>query len=157
MVSQASPRATVPPVYPLNVIIAAIPHATQRYDTCGDWYEAPAFWAQMGASEEVNVPCLHIRVSAELPRKEQYLVAIHELVEAFLCECAGVAEAEVDKFDLKVAKAVENGAQTYEPGDYSSAPYYRQHQFATGIERVLAAEAQVDWLEYEAHVNQLGR
>jgi hypothetical protein len=146
---QASPRAIVP-TDDLNIIIIAIPHIMQRYDTCGDWYEAPAFWEQMKTPGDRAVRCLQIRVSAELPRKEQFLAAIHELVEAFLCECAGVSEAEVDKFDLAYGPPDEG-----EPGDESIAPYYRQHQFASGIERILAAEAGVDWLNYERHINEL--
>jgi hypothetical protein len=152
-ITQASPRATAGA---LNVIITAVPHKTQRYDTCGDWYEAPAFWEQMGATKDRSAGCLHVRVSAELPRKEQFLVAIHELIEAFLCEVAGVTEEQVDGFDFGYNLLTPNGGKG-EPGDEFLAPYYHQHQIATAIERILAAEVQVNWLEYEQHIEELSR
>lgn len=142
--AQASPRATVPLSHALNIAITGVKHSEQRYNTCGDWYSDDSSGA------------LWIRVSAELPRREQFLVAIHELVEAFLCECAGVTAEQVDQFDMN-NQWFDSWGKEIELGDMSNAPYYRQHQFATGIERLLAAEAQVNWLEYEAHVNQLGR
>lgn len=135
--SKASPRATVPG---LNIAITAIRHQDQRYDTCGDWFQSPGFNG------------LQVNVSAELSRKEQFLVAIHELIEAFLCECAGVTEASVDQFDHGHAEMALKGE---EPGDCITAPYYKQHQIATGIERILAAEVGVSWLEYEKHIEEL--
>ena len=122
---------------PIWIIIKGTPHSNQRYDTCGDWYNSP------GAG-------LVIKVSQELSRKEQFLVAIHELIEAFLCECAGISEAAVDRFDRDEARW-----QAVEPGDMVQAPYYKQHQIATGIEKILAAEVGVGWLEYENHCNEL--
>ena len=135
--SQASPRATVPSCL---VYIESIPHNEQRYDTCGDWFY------QENVDHE---PLLKIKVSSLASRREMFLVAIHELVEAFLCECAGVTEAEVDAFDLSRPTEGE------EPGDNFQAPYYLQHQIATGIERILAAEAEVSWQEYEQHIKEL--
>lgn len=156
-------RATVPG---LNVIITSISHSEQRYDTCGDWYYAPARWDGVkGATKETPHECLYVNVS-ELPsRREMWLVAIHELIEAFLCECKGITAAEVDQFDKGFSDLIypEPHPVTgdydteWEPGDDPRAPYYRQHQIATGIERILAAEAQVNWLEYEQHVAELSR
>lgn len=85
-------------------------------------------------------------------RRHMMLVVIHELIEQFLSECAGVTNEQIDEFDFAYEAALDEG----EPGDHILAPYYKQHQFATGIERILAAEANVDWLEYERQVNALG-
>lgn len=122
-------------------ILLETPHDQQRYDTCGDWYTSS--WAG-----------LVIKVSHLKDRREMFLVAIHELIEAFLCECAGVTEAEVDQFDNGHAQMALKGE---EPGDCITAPYYRQHQIATGIERILAAEVGVSWLEYEKHIEELSQ
>jgi hypothetical protein len=35
-----------------------------------------------------------------------------------------------------------------EPGDDPRAPYYREHQFASGMERLMAAELGIDWQQY---------
>ena len=137
---QASPRVTVPP---LRVRIREIDHREQRYDTCGDWQ-----WLAPGYPSPH--PTLMVTVSTLPDRREMFLVAIHELIEAFLCGCAGITEAQVDVFDLSQEYYFEG-----EPGDQPAAPYYKQHQFATGIERILAAEVGVNWLEYERHIQEL--
>ena len=129
------------------ITIRSVAHKKQRYPTVGDWYATPN---RTGSKEIFEGQALIINVSEELPRKEQFLVAIHELIEAFLCECAGVPQEAVDKFDMQF-----NNDFGIEPGDDSSAPYYRQHQIASGIERMLAAEVGVDWLEYGRHVDGL--
>jgi hypothetical protein len=145
---QASPRATagraaVPPwVNGLRVHISSIPHKNQRYDTCGDWFQ-----------RQDDLGQLVINVSYLPSRREMFLVAIHELIEAFLCECTGITERQVDDFDMR--KYPEIAVQNAEPGDCPVAPYYKAHQFASGIERILAAEAQVDWLTYEQHIKEL--
>lgn len=160
--NQASPRATVPR---LSISIESIPHRLQGYDTCGDWYQGGSLDREMIRDKEVL--CISI---SELPdRREMFLIAIHELIEAFLCECAGVTEASVDDFDknfesgwLETDSLVGNKlalpiGYPKEPGDHPDAPYYHQHQLATGIERILAAEAGVSWLEYEQHIQELSR
>lgn len=121
----------------IKIAISAIPHANQRYPTAGDWFY----------EDEL----LDIRVSSELPRREQFLVAIHELIEAFLCECDGVSQEVVDQFDLNW----EHDRLIGEPGDSPMAPYYFQHQMATSIETALAACAGINWLEYSARVEAL--
>jgi hypothetical protein len=54
----------------------------------------------------------------------------------------------VDDFDFSCPKDVE-------PGDHPDAPYKREHCFATGIERLLAAELGVDWTAYEHTLDTL--
>jgi hypothetical protein len=50
-----------------------------------------------------------------------------------LCIDRGVSFKAIDRFDM-------NFKGDGEPGDDPRAPYYRQHQFATQIERLLAKE-----------------
>jgi hypothetical protein len=76
------------------------------------------------------------------------LVAVHELIEALLCRVDGVTEDEVDHFDF-------NFKGDAEPGDDPNAPYYEQHQRASGYERLLAADLQVNWAEYERIIEAL--
>lgn len=135
----------------LAIWISSIPHNAQRYDTCGDYQYVN------------NVLSLTI---SELPsRREMYLVAIHELIEAALCEAEGITHEEIDKFDMGPPGGTWQGVTMetakvslgYEPGDDIRAPYYHQHQIATGIERILAAEMGVDWLVYERHIQELSK
>jgi len=126
----------------LNISIQSIPHYQQRYDTCGDYFDASE-----GEGVVINV--------SELPsRREMLLVAIHELIEMALCEAEGVGFEEIDEFDREHEASLPKGDET-EPGDRSDAPYYKQHQIASGIERILAAEMGVDWLTYSRHVEEL--
>src|SRR5271166_5621843 len=130
-----------------DILIYFIPHAEQRYDTCGDYmfvscgYEDPK-WAN-----------LVIGVSKLKDRREMLLVAIHELIEWALCDTKGITNEEIDEFDLNYAPT----PRAVEPGDCLEAPYYKEHQIATGIERILAAEMGVDWLAYERHIEELSK
>jgi hypothetical protein len=76
------------------------------------------------------------------------LVAIHELIEATLCDQANVDEVDVTNFDVKF---MGDG----EPGDSLNAPYHKQHRIATGIEVLLAQELGVDWQGYEKEISEL--
>lgn len=129
----------------MKTIIEVIPHKKQRYPTCGDW-----FFKKNGD--------LVIRVSKEVGSwREQYLVAVHELVEVLMCKHDGVSQKAVDKFDIKFEKERESGKHSNEaePGDESSAPYYRQHQVASGVERILGAQLGVDWNTYADNIEAL--
>jgi hypothetical protein len=126
-----------------SIFIQDLPHRRQRYDTCGDW-----FVGEKAYGEDV-----WIKVSTLPDRREMWLIAIHELIEACLCEVAGITQAQVDDFDMRAGQ--DNRLDNLEPGDNAQAPYYRQHQIASGIERLLAAELGVDWLTYERHIEEL--
>jgi hypothetical protein len=146
----------------MKILIETIPHASQRYDTCGDWT----------VSSEGN---WHIRVSALHDWRREVLVAIHELIEMALCRSKGITTKEVDDFDMQYEQKLQHLAEcndgencrefthsflrqeteAVEPGDCVDAPYYRQHQIAAGIERILAAEMAVDWLDYEKQIQNL--
>lgn len=123
----------------MKIIIETIPHLQQRYNTCGDWQ----------FDSEGN---LTLRIS-EFPKvglKASYLVAIHELVEALLCQEQGITTEMVDAFDTSFDPLCDQ-----EPGDSPRAPYKREHCIATGIERILATEFGVDWVPYEEELYQL--
>ena len=85
----------------------------------GDWFYSP------GGDLHIQVTCKGER--DVIDRKELFLVALHELVEAVLCRHDGVPQAAVDTFDT-----VFNGDG--EPGDHPEAPYQKQHRMACLIE-----------------------
>jgi hypothetical protein len=119
----------------MKIIIESIPHLQQRYNTVGDWWFDPD-------------GTLQIRVSEAADERHAFLVAFHELVEVTLCKERGITQAQVDMFDMAFK---DEG----EPGDDKLAPYYREHQFAMGMERLMAAEMGVDWVHYEAGLDAL--
>src|SRR5690349_13252315 len=124
----------------MKIQIETIPHAQHRYSTCGDWFEKDGV--------------LHIKVSEELTNKEALLVALHELIEVTLCKYRGITEKQVDEFDMEFEKNRPEGDDS-EPGDHPEAPYRKEHFFATNVERLMASELGVDWVEYENHINGL--
>jgi hypothetical protein len=119
-----------------EIRIRFIPQAEMRYDTCGDWYH--------------ENDTLIVLASAMPDARHQQLVAVHELVEALMCNVDGVTQEAVDAFDMGP------GADLDEPGNDASAPYRQQHVVATEIERRLAEAMHVDWAEYDAAVGDHG-
>lgn len=119
----------------LHIEIQTIPHKTQRYSTCGDYYQTAEGKDIFMISECGN-------------RKYEALIAIHEIIEKFLCESDGVTNEQIDQFDF-------NHAGEGEPGDSKLSPYRRQHCIATGIERILCAQFGIDWVEYDKFLESL--
>ncbi|HXI49013.1 MAG TPA: hypothetical protein VNH39_10525 [Steroidobacteraceae bacterium] len=125
----------------MRITIEVIKHEDQRYPTVGDW-----LWP--------NEHNLLIRVSELGDWRKEAAVAVHELVEAILCKADGVAAAAVDAFD-RAYEADRPPLDDSEPGDDPTAPYHRQHCFATAVERMLIAALGMPWAEYEQAVEAL--
>ena len=128
-----------------RIIIECIPHSLQRYDTVGDWRTC-----QISTLITADKGDWIITVSEIGTLEMQLCIAVHELVEMMLCHQKGITAEQVDKFDKGCNPFL------YEPGNSTSAPYYHQHQFASGVERLLAAELDVNWLEYERVIAESG-
>ena len=115
----------------MKIVIESIPKATHRYDTWGDWwYDADG--------------TIQIRVSADEPdlptENHQFLVALHELVEVWLCKQRGVTQEQVDAHDLAFEDLPEDYKKLHEPGDEEDAPYRKEHRFAMIVEHMMAHE-----------------
>jgi hypothetical protein len=119
----------------IDITITTVPQEQQRYSTAGDYF----------TDEPLHVT---IRVSDLGNPRYEFLIALHEIVEMFLCHDRGVGEDMVDKFDL--AWQGEG-----EPGDDLESPYFREHQFATIIERLMAFELGVDWQTYNKRLDEI--
>lgn len=138
----------------MRVFIDVIPHHLQRYDTVGDW--------------KFVRDSLFITVSEMGDWKKEMVVAHHELTEALICKSDGITEKRVNDYDMGFeARRALADHQDFtatcgcyhepldEPGDDPHAPYYRQHQVATGMERILVNELELSWGEYEHACNSL--
>ena len=124
----------------MKVTIEVIPNENQRYPTVGDWQ-----W---------DGDNLTISVSAIGDWRYEMLVAFHELAECLICNHRGISQESVDEFDKRYEAARLEG-DVSEPGDSIAAPYYREHQFATCVERLLALELGVEWNKYDEVVSGL--
>lgn len=117
-----------------KINVRTIPNEEQRYETCGD------YWFEEGRVE--------IRVSDLGNEDMNFLVALHELVEAWLIKKKGVSEPEIVAFDIKHVDAED-------PGSLPDAPYYKQHKIATAIEMLICMELGINWEDYDNAVNAL--
>lgn len=104
-----------------RIEIESIPLDSQRYDTLGDWFYDSNDTLQIKVSHE-DGDCA-------------FLIAIHELVEAYLCQHRGITQRAVDDFDLTFSPEGDE-----EPGDSAISPYRREHRFAMIIEHLMAHE-----------------
>lgn len=125
----------------MKFTVKVVPHSMQRYNTVGDWQ-----FSTDGT--------LHIRVSDYGDWRMVWAVAVHELVETYLCQRAGITEAMVDEFDLAYDEN-RTPDDTSEPGDNPNAPYYKQHQIATKVEKLVCAVLLVSWKAYLTRTDEL--
>ena len=95
---------------------------------------------------------LHITVTRMSYRHYEFLLALHELVEAMLCAETGVSQAAVDAFDKAYEAKRPPADKDSEPGDDPAAPYRREHVIASVTERLTADLLKVDWNRYGAEV-----
>lgn len=126
-----------------KISIEVIPHNDQRYETCGDW-----IYGSEG---------LKIRISETNPKYE-FLVAVHELIEALLCNFKDIKEQDVTDFDMDFERMRDHSPRIVgddEPGDNENAPYHHEHQMASRVERWIGDSIGIDWNEYEKIINNL--
>ena len=111
----------------------AIDPGAIRYSTCGDWEFLPS------GTLHASVPDYGAK------HDSAFLVALHEIVEGWLCKKDGVQEFEVSGFD-------KNHPELEEPGDSPDAPYHKQHMVATAVERLVCDALGLNWDEHEKWV-----
>lgn len=110
--------------------IEIIPQDKQRYPTVGDWQ-----FNDLGA--------LIMKISEMNNPDYEFMVAIHEAVEAWICRYRGITAEKVDAWDMGEGKDMED------PGSHPDCPYHREHMLAIEIERMLCIEMGLDWDAYE--------
>jgi hypothetical protein len=127
----------------MKINIETIPHDEQRYPTVGDYWD-----------DENGV--IQIRVSDMKDWRYEALVIVHEMLEMFLTKHRGILEHEISNFDIEFENTRSDQSVCVEPGDHPQAPHRREHFFATNLERLFAAELDVDWFQYDRDVDALG-
>ena len=124
----------------MKTVIKTILHKEQFYPTIGDW----------GFMPDGN---LIIKVSDMSNPDYEFLVGLHELVEAYLCKKAGIDQQDVTNFDIAFECNRKEG-NVDEPGNDPQAPYHQQHIYATIVEKDMARALGVNWEEYDKFVNE---
>jgi hypothetical protein len=98
-----------------KIVIKYKPANNLRYATWGDYY--------------TKRRTIHIDVLEDLPNDLRFAITMHELVEKYLCDKAGITDKQIDDWDFSYPDAKE-------PGEISGCPYFEQHARAMDIERV---------------------
>ena len=107
-----------------------------RYVTTGDW--------------EIIGDLVSITVADYgMQEDSAFLVALHELVEAWMCNRNGIAEEDVSRFDI-------DHPELEEPGDSPNAPYHKEHNLATEVERMVCNAAGINWEAHNDWVQRAG-
>jgi hypothetical protein len=81
----------------------------------------------------------------------EFLVFVHELIEAYLCWKAKIKEEDITAFDVKFKADGKEG----EPGEDKNAPYFDAHAFASGIEMLCCNKLGIAWNDYDDAINKL--
>jgi len=118
-----------------EVSIKLVPASEIRNHDLGDyWFEN-------------NV--LQIRV-VELPEySHSMLIAIHELVEAFMTDYQGIKEEDINKFDALYDAERVTGIHIHdEPGFDNRACYRDHHTLCTAIEMMICSFLKISWKDY---------
>jgi hypothetical protein len=127
----------------MKILLDVIPHSEQRYPTPGDYFKEDGMWKI---------------VASELPNPDHsFLIQLHELIELYLTQKRGIEEPDIMAFDLQYEKErnVGDHSEEEEPGDDPRAPYYREHQYASAVEYLMAVALDVDRNDYDNAVLEL--
>jgi hypothetical protein len=78
-------------------------------------------------------------------------IAVHEIIEALLCKHRNIKGKVVTKFDINFEKEIKEGKhdKNAEPGFAPDCPYFKEHKFATKLEKYLINEFDLDWDKYD--------
>lgn len=115
-------------------------YSLMRYETCGDYVQENGEWV--------------FYIARLSKRPYEACVALHEIVECYLCYWLGIKEPDIMAFDIEHEKNRPEGDES-EPGNDKNAPYYYQHQIATFIEYIFSKLLFVNWKKYEQDINSL--
>lgn len=116
----------------ISITVKTVPIQRQSYKTLGDYYYSPS---KDNFTEDVYTTDLN-------NLDYSWLVAVHEIIESYLCYRRGLSDKEITKFDTTHIDLIE-------PGASNKAPYRQEHRLATKVERILAKELGIKWRKYD--------
>lgn len=117
-----------------KVVLEVKEPGEMRYKTVGDWYEDESTVFITSASmnhDYFDFPLL-----------------VHELIEWFLCNQAGITEEQVDEWDF--AHLDEE-----DPGSMEGCPYREQHLAAMAVESMMLYLAKANPFEYDKAIEKV--
>jgi Mn-dependent DtxR family transcriptional regulator len=116
------------------ILIKTIPHRKQRLKN-GD------------IADYVEISEKTVIATSDLGSADfNFLVQVHEFVELFLIQKAGIAIKDIDDWDCKHPDTM---------GDNPKAPYHVEHCKAEQIERFAAKVCGISWTEYNKTIERM--
>lgn len=141
----------------LGIDAEVIPHSAQRYPTVGDWqwqdiYDdlQDIYDNLFKKNQKVVGQKLQINISDTGNADSNFLIMVHEIIEAYLCRKNGVKESDVDKWDM-------DHLDSDDPGSIEGCPYLSEHTVATSIEIMLAYSQNIGWLAHNKRIEDLDK
>ena len=128
----------------IDIHIKTIPHKNQRYSTVGD------YWIDSNGVMQVRV--------SEMKDSYCMAVIIHELYELFSVMLNKIPIKDIDRYDTDFEDLRSRFSKIIgdqEPGGMVSAPYHKQHEEATKVEKYFCKRNKINWSKYEHKVNSL--
>jgi hypothetical protein len=134
----------------LKINIRTKPIEKMRTRDVGDYYQAIV---PPGAEEE---PLKIIVARMENPDYE-FLVALHEMIEAYLIKRRGIDPRQIDEWEDKFEREVREGKRpkNSNAGEQKDCLYKEEHKIAIKIEKTLAKYLKINWKKYEKYLDQL--
>ncbi len=125
----------------MEIQIQSVKPYLLRNDQIGDWVYSE------------TRPGYVITVSNNIKTNESQLaVALHELIECFLCKRNGIDDGTVCQFDKMYEDERKAGHwKDEEPGDDPRSPYRAEHQAADHVERAVCNALGITWEQHEAN------
>lgn len=111
-----------------------------RYETAGDYVQENGEWV--------------FYIARLSKRRYEACVALHEIIECYLCHWLGIKEPDIMAFDIEYEKKRPEGDDS-EPGFDKNAPYRIPHTIATIIEYIFSKILFVNWKKYDQDINKL--
>lgn len=120
----------------MDIHIKVIPRGEMRPEVDGaDWY-----FDEKGD--------LQVRVAPMSDWRYEIALAFHEAFEAALCKDHGVSQQEVDAFD-RAFELAHPDQPDLNAGDEQTAPYRREHNYATIVDRLFIGACGLNWKDYD--------
>lgn len=116
----------------MTILVRTVPAYQIRNHGAGDWSFTPN-------------GVLVVEV-AEMDKDSAICVAVHEIVEALLCQKHGVTDEAVTAWDA--------ASPDEEPGEHPQAPYFREHMVALEIEKMLCTAQGHLWDAHEERITR---
>lgn len=123
------------------ILIRKIPHKDQRYDTLGDWIFLEPSGNLLIRVSKIPPLAKKDETPDGIYQNSEFLVGLHELIEAYLCYRQGTTTLDVDKFDFNFSGD--------EPGNDPNAPYFKEHKIAEIFERMMCVALGMTWEQHE--------